>query len=536
MNDRAKPRQQPEGYVAPAGGHTAILAAMRQPDTYPHATTAFEYHETHLSWVFLAGNFAYKLKKPIAVGFVDFSTVERRAAACMEEVRLNRQLCPTLYLGVTDLVLRGPQLHLGGRGQPIEPVVKMRRLPSEQLLPALIERYAATASMIRRIANKLADFHTRTATGAGVDEWGTPAAIRANWLDNFEQTRSISTTLLPTAIVKTVRTFVEQFMDTQENLLHQRVATGRIRDCHGDLHAANVCIGARTITLFDRLEFDARYRCADVVAEVAFLAMDLAARGRADLAQILITTYQQASADAALTKLLPFYSSYRAWIRGKVAALRLAEPDLSAADRAAIHAEMRRYFTLAWAYAGGFTQPCLIMTIGLPASGKTRLATALASHLGLVQISSDLVRKELAGQRPTDHQPSQELYSAAMGRRTYATMRRRAARYLRQGNAVILDATFGSVHERRAVAQLAARIGVPLIILYCQADDATLQSRLAARDDDPLTVSDARLANWPILRTAFTPPDQTTELTVLDMTATFSTALTTALAALGVPQ
>jgi aminoglycoside phosphotransferase family enzyme/predicted kinase len=516
----------------------ALLAALGRPAAYPHAAETVQCHETHLSWVFLAGAYAYKLKKPVDFGFVDFTTRARRAAACAEEVRLNRRLCSDIYLGVVEIVARDGTFWIGGPGEVVETAVKMRRLPDAGMLPALLERSAADTNLMRRIAIQLAQFHATAATGPGLDEWGRADAISANWAENFAQTAIVDETVLPATVVTTVQAFVTRFIGMEVALFARRVAQGRVRDGHGDLHARNICVEGRRIHLFDCLEFSPRYRCADVAAEVAFLAMDLAAHGRADLAHDFVGTYVRDSGDQELKTLLDFYVCYRAWTRGKVQALRLAEPYLSVTARAAVIDEAQRYFHLAWAAAGGLQQPVLVVTLGLPASGKTRLARELAGHLGLIHLSSDMLRKELGGQRPTAHCETrfgQGLYGPTMTHRTYGALRRRAGRWLRQGRSVVLDATYGQPAERVAVRRLAERCGARLVILYCQADDATLRARLAAREHDPFTVSDARLPLWAALRASFVPPVAAPELLALDMAGPFDAALDRALGALGVP-
>jgi aminoglycoside phosphotransferase family enzyme len=374
-----------------APGGLALLAALRQPAAYPHPTGTIRLHETHLSWIVVAGDYACKLKKPVDLGFADFSTVARRAAACAEEVRLNRRLCPDLYLGVVDIVERGGAIRVGGPGRPLEPAVRMRRLPDAGMLPALLARHAVEPRLLRRIAAQLVQFHATAATGPGVDRWGTPEAVRANWAEHFAQTATLDPAILPPALTTDVRAAVGRALDRDAPLLAQRVGAGRVCDGHGDLHAGNICVEGRRIHLFDCLEFSPRYRCADVAAEVAFLAMDLTARGRADLAERFVADYTSLSGDRALPALLPPFVAYRAWTRGKVLALRLAEPDLPADERADLAAMARRYFTLAWATLGGVARPTLVVTLGLPASGKTRLARELAGHLGLVHLSSDIL-------------------------------------------------------------------------------------------------------------------------------------------------
>ncbi|HEY8293550.1 MAG TPA: AAA family ATPase, partial [Thermomicrobiales bacterium] len=290
---------------------------------------------------------------------------------------------------------------------------------------------------------------------------------------------------------------------------------------HGDLHCANICVEGRSLHLYDCLEFSPRYRCADVAADVAFLAMDLERYGRADLASAFVDAYVKESDDQQLRRLLPFYMSYRAYVRGKVLSLRLDEQSIADGEAERVLTEARQYFHLAWSFAGGVSHPALFVAMGLPATGKTTLASALARHLGMVHLSSDRVRKELAHRALTEHGEDafrHGLYSAAMTRRTYATLHRRAARWLRRGQSVVLDATYGTPAERVALRRLVKRTQVPLRMLVCEADEATIQARLAARAHDPQAISDARLALWAALCAAFVEPTELPDTVRLDMT------------------
>jgi aminoglycoside phosphotransferase family enzyme/predicted kinase len=505
-----------------------LVQALLRPTAYPHPAQDLRLYETHISWIVLAGPYAYKIKKPVDFGFLDFSTVERRRAVCADEVRLNRRLCPDVYLGVVDVVERDGQYFLDGPGRPVEPAVWMRRLPAEGMLPNLLARDAVGPRLVRRIARRVARFHGEAATGSGVDEYGSVSTIRGNWVENFAQAAPFPQDMLPILLRQEIRRYVERFMAQHGDLLERRVASERIREGHGDLHAASICVEGRRLQLFDCLEFNPRFRCADVAAEVAFLAMDLDHYGRADLGTAFVDEYVRASGDVEAPMLLDFYKCYRAFVRAKVQGLRLLEGGLSPERAGEVARNARAYFDLAWAYAGGLGRPTLVVVMGLPASGKTTLARALAGRLGLVHLSSDVIRKQLAGLEPTTRRTEAfgtGLYASVMSGRTYTALRRRAAHWLRRGRSVVLDATHGRPTERRAIRQLADRLGAHAVFLVCRADEGTIRERLGARATDGHTASDARLEIWPALRAAFVEPAELSEAMSIDTSGSLEDAV-----------
>ncbi len=511
-----------------------IVGLLRQ-DAFPHPARNLELRETHISWVILAGQYAYKVKKPVNFGFLDFSTIDRRRTDCEDEVRLNRRLCPDLYLGVVDVVQRNDNYAIGGAGPVVEPAVWMRRLPDDGMLASRLDRGTADARLMLRLAQHLAAFHEAAGTGPGVDEHGSLATIRSNWDENFLQfqTASLVGRTLSEAQCTAIQTYVTEFVATHETLFEERVKSGRIRDGHGDLHAGSICATRRGLYLFDCIEFNTRFRCADVAAEVAFLAMDLDHAGRADLAQAFVDAYVRASHDGQVLVLLDFYRCYRACVRGKVLGFRLAEPALDSAMAERITNEARAYFDLAQAYTGGLGRRTIVVTMGLPASGKTTLARALAGRLGLVYLSSDIVRKQLARLAPTEHLLDafeSGLYSRADTQQTYAVMRRRAARWLKRGRSVVLDATYGLPAERAALRLLGRRSGAHLIVFVCTADESVLRSRLANRSQgDAFSASDARLEIWPALRRAYREPTDLPEAIAIDTTQSVTRTVESAL-------
>lgn len=488
-----------------------VIRGLLRPDAYPHAVDSIDLRETHGAWVLLAGPYAYKLKKPVNFGFFDYSTRERRDADAEAEVRLNRRLAPSTYLGVVDVVERGGRICVGGEGRVLERAVWMRRLPHEGMLTELLVHGAASPRLLRRIASMVAKFHRRVSTGPGVDEFGKRSNLEANWRENFEQVAPYVGVTLSSRQLEVIRRYVEAVLRDPGELLERRVAEGRIRDGHGDLHAGSICVDGAKIIVFDCIQFSARYRCADVAAEVAFLAMDLDHVGRADLGWAFIDEYVRRSADEELPQLLGFYKCYRAFVRGKVLSLRLGQGHLSKDEREDLTRQARAYFDLATVYADRTARPDLLVMSGLPASGKTTLALELASRLGLVYLSTDILRKRRAGMRPADPATATfeaGLYQADITRSTYAALRREAGKWLRRGLSVVLDGTFGAPRERKLARGLALRNEAGLLLVVTQCDEPTARRRIEDRQGDPANVSDATWDVYQRLRRAYVAPSE----------------------------
>ena len=474
----------------------ALIQALLQPNAYPPPRpVAIELRQTHISYILLAGERVYKIEKPVNLGFVDYSTPARRVYY-RPEVRLNPRLAPSVYLDVVPIVARRDGVQIGGRGRPLEHAVVMRRLPEAGMLPTLLERGAADDALARAIAERLAAFHATAPRGASIARLrrpggraphgrGQPAAGRA--LRRPHRRRG--------ALCPTFGAYTAAFLQERRPLLRQRAAGGYVHDGHGDIHAASVCVLDDDVVFFDCIDFARWLRCTDVAAEVAFLAMDLDRYGRADLAATFVATFVGASGDRDLLALLPFYQSYRATVRGLVASIAADEPSLGTAAQAAQTDLARTYFDLAdHAYAGAAPRPLLLLLGGLPASGKSTVARALAGRLALVPVNSDVVRKRLAGLSPTARPADGDqagLYAPAASAATYGALLDAARDWLTRGVSVALDASFRHAADRAAAVALADGLGVPWLAVECQAAADTTRARLAARAADPAAVSDA---------------------------------------------
>lgn len=499
----------------PPQGLPEPLRALLSPRAYPHPCERVEVRQTHISWVFLAGPLVYKVKKPLRLSFLDYSTLERRRHFCEEEVRLNQRLAPRTYLGVVPIARRGARTEVGepGRGPGAGAVVEeyavlMRRLPEARMLDERLRREGAAAMPVAAIAERLVRFHRGCAVETA-GRWGGADAIRALVLENLRESDAFVDDTLRRSDRGRIESAATAFADSHRDLLTRRLEGGFVREGHGDLRPEHVCLLSDEIEVFDCVEFSARLRTCDVASEIAFLTMELEFLGFPELAEDFARAYAARAADGELARLLPFYAAYRAVVRGKVESLKSREPEVLPEDREGARASAGRYFRLAARYARAPRPPALIAVLGLSGTGKSTVARLVSELTGFPVYSSDVLRKEIA--RREGVVDPRRLYGAELGRRTYQTLRERAARRIASGGGAVVDATFQDDDERGRLAELAARSGVPLVLLECTAEEATIRKRLdrrAARGD---SVSDATWEVYLAQRERFAPIGQRTE-------------------------
>jgi aminoglycoside phosphotransferase family enzyme len=326
-----------------------VVEALMKPEAYDEEPGKIELTQTHISFVFLTRNFVYKVKKAVDLGFLDFTTLEKRRFFCEKELELNRRLCEDMYLEVVP-INRSNIIKIKGEGETIEYAVKMKRIPQEKMMNKLLEENKVDSKLIDRIAKIIAEFHSKAETNRRISEFGSLAIIRTNWEENFEQTREFVDKTISTEDFKFIRERIDDFMKRNVSLFEKRIAKGRVRDCHGDIHSGNIFVTDR-IYIFDAIEFNERFRYSDVASDIAFLAMDLDFKGRTDLSSFFVEKYVKYSEDQELTKLLPFYKCYRAYVRGKVISFKLKDPSINSEEKRAAMKEAKAYFKLASTYA-----------------------------------------------------------------------------------------------------------------------------------------------------------------------------------------
>lgn len=461
---------------------------MKLPDdllearAWPPGTGPVELVETHISWVFLAGDCAYKVKKPVRLSFLDFSTAERRRYFCEEELRINARFSPELYLGLSRIVATAEGAAMDGPGEAVECAVRMRRFAHADQLDRLLEAGLAGHALLYRFGRRLARLHEALPGAAPGHRYADPARTLAACEENFTTLRRLAEPTLSNRVARIAEWTAAEYT-RREPVLRDRLAAGRFRECHGDLHCRNVVRFGGMLQAFDALEFEPGLRWIDTASDLAFLLMDLKVRGRPDLAAVTFDGWLTGSGDYGALEALRFYHAYRACVRAKVAAIR-ASQDPDAAGQA-LH-EVAMYLDAAAASTAP-PAPRLVITTGLSGSGKSWLASRLLAPLGAVRVRSDVERKRLAGLDP-DLPSDGSIYTPAHTRGTYGQLEEIAAGALRAGYPVIVDAAFLLRREREAFRELARRVGAPFVILATAAQRAVMHDRLtrrAATGQDP---------------------------------------------------
>lgn len=487
-------------------GQSQIYAAMERPDFYPHPVSAVEKRETHISKVFLTGQFVYKIKKPVDLGFLDFTTLEKRRHFCYQEVILNRRLAPDVYLGVIPITQKKDRYVMAGDGPAVEYAVKMRQLSQGFSLLRLLRSGKFDASEIEHLSGKLVEFYRHAPLDPTKISFGAWETVCANCEENFTQTEMFAGNLIDERMYQIVQGATLGFLHKHRDLFDARMAKGKIRDCHGDLRVGHIYFDDG-IKIIDCIEFNDRFRYSDVACDLAFLAMDLDFEGFSEIERQLLQSVAWQSKDDDVFVLIDFYKCYRAMVRVKVNCLRLNDENLGEYERKRLLRETHRYMELAYCYALNIHRPALWVICGMIGSGKSTIAERLGRVLGLKVLHSDVIRKELFGLKPAasiDVPFGQGIYSEEFNRLTYGKMLMLAQEVIKTGASVIMDATFSRLRHRLEALQMAENLDADHILVECVAGLPVVRQRLLARETDP-TISDARLHHLRDFRNSFEP-------------------------------
>ena len=472
-----------------------LVAALANPARFGPACTSVTVLETHISYVLLTGKHAYKLKKAVDLGFLDFTTLASRRFFCEQELRLNRRLAPELYLDVVAITGTIDEPVIDGKGPVLEYAVKMREFPQDALASRVLDRNELGVADIDMLAAKVAAFHATSQKAAADSTFGAPETILRAALANCKSLLAGAASPAERRTIEALHTWTEREHAARNAAFRGRREGGFVRECHGDLHLGNIAVIDGEVTIFDCIEFNEQMRWIDVMSEVAFTAMDLQDRGHAELAHRFVNAYLEITGDYAGLSVLRFYLVYRALVRAKIALLRAIQLPPGEA-RAPLYAERDGYLRLAEAYARS-PEPAILITHGITGCGKTTLSQALLEQIGAIRIRTDVERKRLHGLAPTarsDAATARMLYGADATRRTYDHVLHLAASVAAAGFVAIVDGTFLRRWQRDRFRRLAAELGIPFVLVAFSASEGVLRRRVAERARRGTDASDADVA------------------------------------------
>ncbi len=466
-----------------------LIRAMLNPAVYGHPVTRVRLIETHISWVLLTGAFAFKIKKPVSLGFADFSTLEKRRAACDEELRLNKRLASRMYLGVVPIHGSVDEPKLFDSGDVIEYAIKMRQFPDENRLDRFTDDGRLNEDMVRDLAREVAEFHSRVPIAGPAQHAQESERRFADIADNFETINSLYGDRADGKLLGELREWSLDSLIENGDRFRKRRGDGFVRECHGDMHLANMAYLDDKVTIFDALEFNPELRWIDVMSEVAFVIMDLVHHERPDLASVFLSTYLEGTGDYEGLALLRHFLVYRAMVRAKVSAIRASQETADADARRQALEDTGVFIDLAGRCMDYGGDPFMLITCGVSGSGKTLLSGRLVGQLDAVRIRSDV-------ERTRQPAPGGDRYSSAARHRTYERLESCADKILAAGLAVIVDATFLDRQHRTRFWNLANEYSAPFCILCPVAPRDELARRVTARQ---AAGTDASEATVPVL-------------------------------------
>jgi len=473
-----------------------LIDFLSLPSSYSHAPSRIEHIQTHASDVFMAPPFVYKIKKPIDLGFLNFSTLENRRYYCEKEVELNRRLCSSAYLGVEEISLTNGVLSLGKGDQTVEYAVKMNMLPEKYFLQNLLRENKAKEADLIRLSNKLADFYKNQNSCKEINEQGHPDKIKVSIDENLTLSKDFIEDTISQAAYSAIQFYNNYYFENRSDLFMKRMDRDLIKDCHGDLRLEHINFGSEEICIFDCIEFNDRFRYIDIASDIAFLAMDLDFNGYYGFSKFFVSEMSKAINDNSLYDVLDFYKCYRAYVRGKVESIKALEPEVPSKERALARKQAVSYFKQALKYALFGSSPVIIVTFGIIGSGKSTIAELLSEELSCEIVSSDMVRKNISGIPGTERKYEKYdsgIYSKDITEQTYCELLDRAEAITKGGKIVILDASFSKRKWREFLVERSESLDTTLYFLQALASKDLIEQRLLYRERQETSVSDGRL-------------------------------------------
>lgn len=480
---------------------------------YPYNPEYVQHIQTHISHVFIAPPYVYKIKKTVDFGFLDYSTLEKRKHFCKREVELNRRLCSDIYLGVVSIAKSGNGYVIESNSgeESVEYAVKMKKLDDQYFLHSYIDNNTLTNQHLDRVADTLADFYLQQEPTKEVLNYGKSDQIRFNTDENFQQTEQFIGETIDKEPFEAIRYYTNRYFDKNKQLFNRRIEEQRIIDGHGDLHLEHIHIRREQICIYDCIEFNERFRYGDWAVDLAFLAMDLDFNDRWKEERYFVDQMANKLMDPNLHEIIDFYKCYRAYVKGKVKSLQSAGEEVSVEDRHIAQTKAIDYFNLSLRYALLGSKPTVLIFMGRVATGKSTLAKHTSEKMGIAYYSSDRIRKTLAGlpiDERTPRSERQELYSTEMSQKTYTRMFEEVKVHIQNGESVILDATFSSRSSRKELIDELDAMDSEYLFIEAKAKDETIISRLRSRDEEKGTISDARVEDFEKIDARYDAPQE----------------------------
>jgi hypothetical protein len=503
-----------------------IIKLMHQTSCYPHIVKKIQTIQTHISYVILTGDIAYKIKKAVKFRFLDFSTLENRKKYCNEELKLNQQLCPEIYRDVVPITKeKDNRIMVDGKGEVIEYAVKMKQFPQRNMMTVLLSKNKIQHKHIMQILHRLIDYYKNQKQSDEINSYGKKHIIEKNINENFRDVKPFINILLERERFEKIKKYNKCFFEQADDIIDKRCKNDYIKSCHGDLHSGNIVILNDDICIFDCIEFNKRFRYIDIASDIGFLAMDLDFQKKPYLSSFLINNYIEITHDETLLDILNFYKSYRAFVRGKVTGFKLNDSSLSARERKNIINVSNNYFDLSEYYAELFNllinnrKPIIFLISGLTGTGKTTLAIKLGIDYNAKIIHSDLVRKEIFGLSKYQHhyvKANTGLYNRENIEKTYNEVIKQAVNIIRNGENIVIDATFQKRHYREQVKMIAENHNAIFIILYCTSSDIIIKQWLDSRSKTQ-SISDGRWEIYQSQKKTFEPFQKNDDVIKIDM-------------------
>ncbi len=477
-----------------------LVNEIKKPETFGEEIDSVKLIQTHISFVVLTEKYAYKIKKPVDFGFLDFSTLEKRKYFCNQEIKLNKRLCPEIYLEVVKITKKDDGLEINGSGEIVDYAVKMKEFSQEKIMTNLLDKNKVDEDTIEKLVENLVSFYNKEESTDEINEFGKIKTIKQNTDENFDQTKEVIGVTIKPKKFEEIKDITNRFLSEKKDVFEKRIKNNYIKECHGDLHTGNIVLKNNEICIFDCIEFNKRFRYSDVASDIGFLAMDLDYQGNPYLSSYLIKTYVEKSKDKGIYDVINFYKAYRAYVRGKVAGFKLYDPNIEKEEKKDTIKVASKYFDLAYYYIQLVKnqieekRPLLFITSGLTGTGKTTAANKISVDYNARKISTDEVRKEMRGidKYERHHEPyNTGIYSPEKMKETYLRVIEKGKKYLQKNRNVVLDATFKTKDLREKAKEISDETDSNFLILNTVMPEEKVKKYLKERVQKK-SISDGR--------------------------------------------